>query len=75
MKNKIWAWCLYQLTRHCDHPPRLVTADILSGDMFADMTWIQWCRLCGAYRRGKDSETIHDVNNATWTVPRPDWWF
>jgi hypothetical protein len=32
----------------CPHPPENVTADILEGDYTGG---VQWCRLCGAYRR------------------------
>lgn len=34
----------------CDHHPKAVTADILEGDIKG--ICVQWCQLCGSYRRG-----------------------
>jgi hypothetical protein len=42
----------------CPHPPHNVTADILEGDCLPDQ--VQWCRICGAYRR------LHDGTPECW---------
>lgn len=34
----------------CDHHPKTVIADILEGDY--EGICVQWCQLCGSYRRG-----------------------
>lgn len=33
----------------CPHPNNMVSADILEGDVKSQ--GVQWCRVCGAYRR------------------------
>lgn len=64
---------LHALQRRCDHPADFVTADILDGD-HAGKTEIQWCRLCGAYRRGKWSAWNFPYVEPEWVEPHPEWW-
>lgn len=67
--SSLHAWCILR----CEHPAEHVTADVLEGDAATDGIAVQWCRRCGAYRRGKPLGNPL-VPHSAWTVPRPDWW-
>lgn len=49
----------------CEHPADSVSADILEGDYTGG---VQWCRLCGAYRRFSYAGGRPD-NFGEWRVP------
>jgi hypothetical protein len=55
----------------CNHPPNVVTADILEGDFIG---WcVQWCQRCGAYRRGfVSSHHTAGWQFGEWRIPLPD---
>lgn len=49
----------------CKHPPKTVLADICEGDAawrFGGPEYeVQWCQLCGAYRRNNCGEWSHSA--------------
>lgn len=54
----------------CDHPPERVTADLLEGDLNGGA--IQWCQICGAYRRVivSDGRKTPKHYVSPWTLPQ-----
>lgn len=59
----------------CHHPPALVFADILEGELHNKTGYqnrqIQWCSLCGAYRFvwGDAMRNVDPLKYGEWTKP------
>ena len=74
MRRKLWAKLLQWAQERCEHPPGIVSADILSGDI--EGRGVYWCRACGAYRLWHEQEERGErsLHFGEWTTPHAAWW-
>lgn len=67
--NALFSWALSWLQDRCPHPSRSVVADILEGEILP--VGVQWCRICGAWRRYYNDAPVSPLNR--FRSPRPRW--